>query len=355
MELSVIKAIADVDLSELERLLKINDFLHKGMPEYEGYKHDDMLTDMKYEEALSFLREQKSLEVSMNAKTTDDITSTKKANENTLMFMDGIQIVDIIPELKHVILMPKFDGCSVGTEIIKSGDIFKVSKAHTRGTDNLNGTRKCQDKTTYIQAVTTEMMKNINEIISNKKKDLTMELHYKNTSLLGNENKSMKTIIDLHNLDYMLIRGEFVSNNKDNIHNENLPSTAVGLAAGALNAKEDKFNEYKCYIDYIPFEIALLKIFNNGKLIDYIPTQDSALRIMDTLKMISYKTYKVSGIDSGFDMENVLTKMEGEIKQPLDGVVYCKRNWTYPMAVEETSKRVNYGKYKWKRDRKSVV
>ena len=349
MELKVIKAISEADLNELERLLKINDFLHKGMPEYEGYKQNEMLTDMKYEEALSFLREQRALEVSMFAKQTDDNPNIKKASENTLMFMDGIQIVDEIPEIKNVLLMPKFDGCSVGVEIIKSGDYFKVSKAHTRGTDNLNGTRKCQDKTAYIQYVTTNMMKTFNEVIKNKSKDLSIELHYKNVKETGNENKSMKTVIDLHNLDYMLIRGEFVSNNKENTKNENLPSTAVGLAAGALNAKEDKFNEYKDYIDYIPFEIAMIKLLTNGKLIEYIPTQDSALKILKMLKMITYKYYRAPVIDKHYNMENVLTLLEKEIPQPLDGVVYCKRNWTYPLLVEETSKRVNYGKYKWKR------
>ena len=159
MELKVIKAIDEVNLNELERLLKINDFLHKGAPEYEGYKQSDMLTDMKYEEALEFLREQRSLEVSIYSTSTDkDVSNSRKANENTLMFMDGIQIVDTIPELKHVLLMPKFDGCSVGAEIIKTGDKFVISKAHTRGSDNLNGTRKCQDKTAYINEVSKDMM-----------------------------------------------------------------------------------------------------------------------------------------------------------------------------------------------------
>lgn len=350
METLVIKAIAEVNLNDLERLLKINDFLHKGAPEFEGFKQSEMLTDMKYEEALQFLREQRALEVSIYAKTsTDDVSSSRKANENTLMFMDGIQIVDTIPALKHVLLFPKFDGCSVGAEIIKSNDSFLITKAHTRGTDNLDGTRKCQDKTAYIQEVSKEMMERFNTIITDEKKDLHFELHYKNTSLLGNENRSMKTIIDLHNIDYMLIRGEFVCKDKSLIGKDDLPSTAVGLAAGALNAKEERFNELKQYIDYIPFEIALIKVLANGKIVDYIPTQDSAYKIMLTLNMITYKAVKLSEINENYNMENTLSAYEQDIKQPLDGIVYCRRNWTYPSLVEETSKRVNYGKYKWKR------
>ena len=70
---------------------------------------------------------------------------------------------------------------------------------------------------------------------------------------------------------------------------------------------------------------------------------------MKALNMITYKIYKADNIDKNYNMENVLKLFEQQITQPLDGVVYCKRNWTYPMVVEETSKRVNYGKYKWKR------
>ena len=349
MELSVIKAIADVDLNELERLLKINDLLHKGMPEYEGYKQSDMLTDMKYEEAINFLKEQKSLELALTQKDDSENVNTQKANKNTLMFMDGIQIVDVIPNIKNVILMPKFDGCSVGCEIIKTSNGYEITKAHTRGTDNLNGTRKCQDKTDYIKTISKNMVENINNIITDESIDLNVKIYYKNTNLIGNENKPNKVVINLHQLDYLLIRGEFVSNDKNNLTNDKLPSTAVGLAAGALNAKEDKFNEYKDYIDYIPFEIALLKINDGEKVVEYIPTQESALKIMRLLKMITYKTYKVEEINETFNMERVLTLFESLIKQPLDGVVYCNKYWTYPMTVEETSKRVNYGKYKWKR------
>lgn len=349
MELSVIKAIDEVNLTELERLLKINDLLHKGMPEYEGYKQSDMLTDMKYEEAVNFLKEQKLLEITLSNKEQTDYSPVQKINKNTLMFMDGIQIVCSIPEIKHVILMPKFDGCSVGCEIVKTSNGYEITKAHTRGTDNLNGTRKCQDKTDYIKTVSKDIIKNINDILTDKTIDLNIKIHYKNTDLVGNENKPNKTNIDLHQLDYLLIRGEFVSNNKDNINNDKLPSTAVGLAAGAINANEDKFNEYKDYINYIPFEIALLKINDGVNITEYIPTQESAIKIMRLLKMISYKTYKVDEINNSFNMENVLTLFEKSTPQPLDGVVYCNRYWTYPMIVEETSKRVNYGKYKWKR------
>ena len=351
MELKVVKAIADNDLEELERLIKISDFLHKGIPEYEGYTQNDMLTDMKYEEAVNYLREQRKLLIAINTKEeVKDNGTNIKANKNTLMFMDGIQITNTIPTIKHAILMPKFDGCSVGCEITKTTDGFMLTKAHTRGADDLNGNRQCQDKTNYLQMITTKMIDNINSIVNNKDIDLKITIKYKNINIIGNENKPLKTTIDLHKLDYLLIRGEFVSNDKANSNNEQLPSTAVGLAAGALNAKDDKFNEYKDYITYIPFEIALLRLYDEDTdtSTEFIPTQETTIKILHKLKMIEYKICKLS-IDATFNMESVLQTFESLLKQPLDGVVYCNVNWTYPMAIEETSKRVNYGKYKWKR------
>lgn len=351
MELKVVKAIAECDLNELERLIKISDLLHKGVPEYMGYTQDDMLTDIKYEEAVNFLKEQRKLEIAVNTKHEEkDKETNYKASKNTLMFMDGIQIVNTIPEIKHAILMPKFDGCSVGCEITRANDEFILTKAHTRGADDLNGNRQCQDKTTYLQVITKDMLENMSNIINNNEIDLNINLKYKDINIIGNENKPMKTTIDLHQLDYLLIRGEFVSNDKANSKNPYLPSTAVGLAAGALNGKEDRFNEYKDYINYIPFEIALLRTYDKENDItnEYIPTQESTIKILHKLKMIDYKICKES-IDETYNMESLLQTFESLLKQPLDGVVYCNVNWTYPMAVEETSKRVNYGKYKWKR------
>ncbi len=352
----ITKAIADDDIKQLNKLLTICDLLHKGAPKYEGYVVDDLPTDMKYEEAKTYLRDQELLNLTISNKNALEVSnkskidrSYAKANKDVLMYMDGIQITETIPNIKNVILMPKFDGCSVGTEFIKSGDNFIINKAHTRGTDNLNGSRKCQDKTEYIKSLFVEQLNNINKIINNKELDLNITIKYKDVKLLGNNNKPLKTKIDLHYLDNFIIRGEFVSNDKNNINNPSLPSTAIGLAAGALNAKFDKFNDYKPYITYIPFEISNIKIRDDDNITEYIPTQETALKILRKLKLITYKTYQIKEIDESFNMEDVLTTMEAETLQPLDGVVYCSKNWTYPLLSEETSKRVNYAKYKWKR------
>ena len=141
---AIIKAIADDDVQQLNRLITICDLLHKGMPDYEGYNSNDLPTDMKYEEAKKYLNDQEILNLTISNKNVHEVSekckidrSYNKANKEVLMYMDGIQITETIPKIKNVILMPKFDGCSVGTEFIKTGNNFVINnRACVRHTCN---------------------------------------------------------------------------------------------------------------------------------------------------------------------------------------------------------------------------
>lgn len=362
LELALIEAIDDNDILQLRKYIHICDSLHKGISEINGYTEKDLPSDEKYEEALKQLKEFEQLETIMQSKiipiedynpnvNTSMLTDSAKATRNTLIFMDGIQITDTIPNIKNVILMPKFDGCSIGSEFIKIDNEFKISRAHTRGSDNLNGKRQCQDKTEYLQEVSASLLKKLNKQCN---KDIIINITYKDITKIGNENKPLKTEINLKNIDYMIIRGEFVSNDKNNINIETLPHTQVGLAAGAINALTDKFNEYKEYLTYKPFELPLIRTREENKqgdeiINEYIPTQSSALKILKKLSLIDYPYYESEEINNETNMEELLTTFETEITEPLDGIVYCSKYWTYPNNKNEISTKVNYGKYKWKR------
>ena len=272
LELALIEAIDDNDILQLRKYIHICDSLHKGISEINGYTEKDLPSDEKYEEALKQLKEFEQLETIMQSKiipiedynpnvNTSMLTDSAKATRNTLIFMDGIQKTETIPNIKNVILMPKFDGCSIGSEFIKTDNEFKISRAHTRGSDNLNGKRQCQDKTEYLQEVSASLLKKLNKQCN---KDIIIDITYKDITKIGNENKPLKTKINLKNIDYMIIRGEFVSNDKNNINIESLPNTQVGLASGAINALTDKFNEYKEYLTYKPFELPLIRT-NHGR------------------------------------------------------------------------------------------
>lgn len=362
LELALIEAIDDNDILQLRKYIHICDSLHKGISEINGYTEKDLPSDEKYEEALKQLKEFEQLETIMQSKiipiedynpnvNTSMLTDSAKATRNTLIFMDGIQITDTIPNIKNVILMPKFDGCSIGSEFIKIDNEFKISRAHTRGSDNLNGKRQCQDKTEYLQEVSASLLKKLNKQCN---KDIIINITYKDITKIGNENKPLKTKINLKNIDYMIIRGEFVSNDKNNINIETLPHTQVGLAAGAINALKDKFNEYKEYLTYKPFELPLIRTREENKqgdeiINEYIPTQSSALKILKKLSLIDYPYYESEEINNETNMEDLLSTFETEITEPLDGIVYCSKYWTYPNNKNEISTKVNYGKYKWKR------
>lgn len=361
LELELISAINDEDIEELQRILNICDMLHKGIAKIEYYTEKDLPSDMKYEEGIEKLKSLLQLDLLVNGKTVSlneynpnytivSATDRGKITKEELLYMDGIELKPDIPELEDVILMPKFDGCSIGTELLFSNNSVNISKAHTRGSDDLTGCRNFKDKTDYINIVSSNMVKRINKILSSNK-SLKMKLNYKDVSLQGNYNPPLSTKIDLHKLDCLIIRGEFVSNNKNNCKLDGLPETQVGLAAGAINSKADNFEKYKDYVCYIPFEIALVRVYDEeeDKLKEFVPTQLSALRILKKLQMIDYPVYIEDSINEAYDMEKLLVDMEKIIDQPLDGVVYCKTNWTYPLNKNENGKHVDYGKYKWKR------
>ena len=382
LDIALTEAIVNEDKNRIEKLLLISDYLHKGAPTYEGFKQSDLASDMKYEEAKKKLSSLMSLDATISlskinsqSSTKSDIKlrKTKERINDTLMFMDGIQIVEQIPSINDAILMPKFDGCSIAVELVAEEDnegykYFVITKAHTRGSDNLTGTRKCQDKTEYIKEVFNDKVNEFNKIfnkLQHKDKPVVYNLEHKDINLLGNVQPTLYTDIDIRELDYVLLRGEFVSNNKHNIKTfdedrvtyKDYPTTNIGLSSGAINSDYDKFIKYKDYITYIPFEIAQLRtktVKKNGttEIKAFIPSQQASLSMLRSFKLIAFKEVIVKHIDHNFNMENVLKRYEKELMEPLDGIVYCSKHWTYPNTVEESGKRVNYGKYKYKRENK---
>lgn len=338
----LVTAISDENIEELNKLIIICDYLHKGMPEYEydnnRYTIKDLPSDIKYEEAKETLKRLQELNITMMLpQMKNSKNETDQMNQNVIMFMDGIQITSTIPEIYNCILMPKFDGCSLGVELIKYNETWVVNRAHTRGNDDLAGKRRCQDKTELLSKVFD--LSNFNEILKSiTDEDTKFELKYKDTSIVGNNNPVLETIIDINELTKICIRGEFVAKNKDN----DLEMTPVGISAGCLNSIDYKHAEY---LTFIPFEITKLFIDETY----FIPTQECALRFMKKYKLIEYTSLKLKKIDDNMNMEKILQKFESILSNPLDGIVYCNSDWTYPNTIDETSNKVNYGKYKWKR------
>lgn len=347
---NLVKAITDNNTDELERLIIICDLLHKGLPVYksgdETYTINDIPKDSLYEEAKGKLKQLRSLDIAMTLPDKESITDKiqKRKQDNVLLFMDGIQAPTETPTIDDVILMPKFDGCSVGVELVKQeNESFIVSFAHTRGSDSLTGQRRCQNKTELIQHVFN--LDKFNELITHEK---TFKLTYKDESLIGNNNPCLTTMINTNEIDKIVLRGEFVNRDKNKLPEGIM--TNIGVAAGTINSD---IPQYIDYLTFQPFEISSMttRHVNNDDsitLTNYIPSQLSAITFMKVYGLITYPLINLKHIDDKTNMEKIYNYFSSKCLQPLDGVVYCQSLWTYPKTIDETAKRVNYGKYKWK-------
>ena len=365
------KAIVDNDADEIERLLIICDLLHKGLPVYnsgdETYTEKDIPSDQLYEEANDLrplerpipsraleearakLKQLRSLDIAMTIPDKESITDKiqKRRQDSVLMFMDGIQAPIVVPSIEDVILMPKFDGCSVGVELVRQqANNFIVSFAHTRGSDSLTGKRRCQDKTELIQQVFN--LDKFNELIQHKDQPNTFTLAYKDETQLGNNNPCLTTTINLDEIDKVVLRGEFVNGDRNKLPTGIM--TNIGLAAGTINSDVP---QYVDYLTFQPFEVSSMSIrhVNNDDTtttVNYIPSQLSAITFMKLYGLITYPLINLKHIDEKTNMEKIYNYFLSKCQQPLDGVVYCQSMWTYPKSVDESAKRVNYGKYKWK-------
>lgn len=344
------KAITENNADELERLLIICDLLHKGLPVYksgdETYTEKDIPKDRLYEEAKEKLKQLRSLDIAMTLPDKESITDKiqKRKQDNVLLFMDGIQAPTETPTIDDVILMPKFDGCSVGVELVKQNDgNFIVSFAHTRGSDSLTGQRRCQNKTELIQHVFN--LDKFNMLINQNKQ---FELKYKDESLIGNNNLCLSTVINTNEIDKIVLRGEFVNSDKNKLPPGIM--TNIGVAAGTINSNVPQYIDY---LTFQPFEISSIttRHVNNDDtttLTNYIPSQLSTITFMKVYGLITYPLINLKHIDDKTNMEKIYNYFTSKCSQPLDGVVYCQSLWTYPKTIDETAKHVNYGKYKWK-------
>ena len=431
LEKELVQNIAIKDIDALRKLLTICDFLHKGANTFCGYSSADLPPDSKYDEAKQLIHASKDILRMSLIENTREKTSLQN---DSLMYMDGIQSPANIPSIDtDVILMPKFDGCSIGLELTNVSDSsspkFVITNAHTRGRDNLNGRRSCQNKTDLLNAVFGKDVDEMNERII----PMSIAMDIKDESLVGNTNPVIRVNIPLENIDRIILRGELVSRDKNTLPEG--VSTNIGLAAGTVNADVPqnisfvRFNVFEVARIFLKTPIKIhcnhaggcgpCKEVNNhsptssppilrsnhadehllersetevdrsdqslGQSLDpsspsplpqslgeslpaslhgecanvpfpslqplsssIIPSQNSAVILLKRLGLIHYSVIKVKRIGPGFQMEKVFERFSSQCSEPLDGVVYCPSSWTYPLIMEETSKRVNYGKYKWK-------
>jgi hypothetical protein len=354
---------SEKNLATAKALLEICDTLHKG-GRVKGYKSTDIPSDEKYEELKQLYEsltnqdiQDKQLVIQMNIDGNlaqqkqryqrkrqnheayiGTYAKLDRSENQPILIMDGIELPKKIPEINApCILMPKFDGCTIAI----SFNDKEVLVAHTRGVDSTTGDRK-------INYVTDKMRLLLNpvEAFNSLRKSTYLEFFAKDDTKLGNNNEPIKIRIQSEYITEIRIRAECVKRDK------NTPDTATGFVAGGINGKLQTFKERIDNLCLRPFEIGLIHYKHpaSGDIIDIVPTQESSLNLLDRMRLLEFRPIHADRIDSSYRFIDLLDRLQEEHKEPLDGIVYCPANWTYPYVTEESSKHVNYSKYKFKRN-----
>lgn len=262
-----------------------------------------------------------------------------KPETQPILIMDGIELPKKIPTINEpVILMPKFDGCTIAIAFNPS----TVLTAHTRGVDSTTGNKK-------INFVTDKMKHLLNPekaFASLTRSATYLSCACKDMTKIGNNNKPTHVRIPTKQIIEIRIRAECVKCDKDT------PDTATGFVAGGINGKLETFTSRLSNLCLRPFEVGLIKYHNmeTDMITDIVPTQESALEILSKMNLLMFDPLYLDYLDDSFGFIDLLDSLQEKHKEPLDGIVYCPASWTYPYVTDESSKRVNYSKYKYKRN-----
>ena len=363
------------NLATVKAILDICDALHKG-GRVKGYKSTDIPSDEKYEELKQLyesLTEHK--ESTIQEQPVDIIDPNKqlviqmdidgklaqqkqryqrkgqkheayigtyakldRSEHQPILIMDGIELPKEIPTIPNdCILMPKFDGCTIAIAFNEE----TITVAHTRGVDSTTGDRK-------INYVTDKMnlLLNPKDAFDNLRKSTYLDLLIKDNAKLGNSNAPVKSRIQSKYIVELRIRAECVKKDKDT------PDTATGFVSGGINGKLKTFQDRLDNLCLRPFEIGLIKYKDpiSNDIIDIVPTQGTALDLLSKMKLLNFTPIHAKSIDASYRFIDLLDHLQETYNEPLDGIVYCSSDWTYPYVTEESSKRVNYSKYKFKRN-----
>lgn len=320
-------AIKEKNLTDLLELKRICDLLHDGEEEVESedvtYTPDDLPPDSIYEQLVSAIEKLNIMQV-----MECDTRPIKRGKQD--YFMGSVPKKAQIEQMQNAILMPKYDGVSCGMTFVRDSTtrLFSLEQARTRGAveAKAQGSRKYQDITPKIMTI-------VGPIID---------------SLNNPDNQSVKVGNHLlSDLVEIIIRGEIVLNDY------NIPGVPASIVAGKINGKMGVWNEYKDNIIIKPFEF----VRATAKA-PFTITQLDAIEFFNAIaiecpyalaKNIRPTEKSLAFVRSLFD-----THFNDDVKEPIDGVVYCQQEWLYPYDKSDNGKS-NYGKYAWKPSNESTT
>lgn len=329
-------AIAKNDISLMYKLKDICDRVHSTGQDYETYTPNDLPSDTLYEEMVRKINStatelkivtQRGLESTNSAYVRKDnqgisTNDVKHRHEKYIsdLWMGSITKLTDIKQMSDVILLPKFDGCSCGVRLKRAinGGAFEVSEALTRGMEEGFKTKKSNITDKFIQ-ISDNLLKKLS----------SFDYEFMN-------GRKFSDVVSL------TLRGEIVLKTK-----ETTSSAPASFVAGKINGYMEVWEDSLEFMEFVPYEFIRL-YFSDDKYDIYIPTQYETIDLLEQCNLFKYPYELVDlGVNAISFIEKYFNKLEHEITEPIDGVVYCSQEWKYPLKNEETKPKA-YGKYAWK-------
>ena len=293
------KAIKENDIGTLKILKDAFDKVHESGETVEISKPKLIITPENLPEDEDYEFICKILETPLRIPAT--IVNSKPSLLSDL-WMGSLSKHDTIKVCKDGIMFPKFDGCSAGLKFVKDGDgKIVLFLAQTRGI----------------------------------KANITSKMRLLVTDLLDalNACERFKKLSEL----MICIRGEVVIKDK-----ELTDSAPAPYIAGKINGGDEVFQKALDTIEFVPYEIMRLTEGKNKIRM----TQEECFEFLKEINQLKFEPLPMEK----YDLEEVKTAFDEfseTLSQPLDGVVYCSKSWTYPITEAETMP-ASYGKWAWK-------
>lgn len=306
-------AIAHNDVDKIIKLINICDTLHRGMC-CENYEIEDIPSDNVYEELKHKYEQLISVGKISQQLLAETVYSSyykakpKKKLSEFYMDKDAIEKSNYaISKIfgNDIIVMPKYDGVSCCIKFERKDDRFVITKARTRGVD------------VGLINNNTDMTERICQII-----------YSDNCSWIKKFNSLTKQFKSI------TVRGEIVLVKK-------LPTPSAPYVAGKINSKFENIDPEKV-IGFKMFELTRCEDDEH----EYVLSQS---KVCKTFRKIDESlVYEIIHLNNNQEINNrklleIYDKWNRELSSPIDGIVYCKTDWKYPLFKEETG--VNYNKF----------
>ena len=319
----IAKAISEKDFILMCDIKNICDRLHDGEQEveYKGntYTPDDLPSDSVYEQLES------EIQLMSSSKAIEATITTHKQSIRDY-FMGSVPKESSIRSIDDVVIMPKYDGCSVGLTFVRStvDNKFDLQFARTRGqviSKSGTATRKWQNVTDKVKPLVYNIIEGLND---KRNQDYVLN------------------VVTLKDVNQVILRAEIVLKNIDAADG----SPPASVVSGKLNGGYEVWSNFINNVVIKPFEVVCI-IARNVFTISQFEAINFMHEINCDMCYVSAKALRTNEKSLNYIRMLFNTSFKDKALEPIDGVVYCAKSWKYPFDKTDHGKS-DYGKYAWK-------